>query len=193
MTTQIESPKAKTSVSGSAEPLHPEAPLATKMNPAEIDTFLTSQRTITLTTLRSDGSPIAHPLWFVKLDDSIYVDTRANSLKHRNIIDDPRVCAVAESGESYFELRGVRIEGACQVVSDAAEIDRVQIALNDKDQAIGSGMTEMPEWFSKSRKHRQSRGERVLLRIPMDRVYSWDFSKARTHYESAEPSRKRLV
>ncbi|MDP7572884.1 MAG: FGGY-family carbohydrate kinase, partial [Myxococcota bacterium] len=54
-----------------------------------------------------------------------YFDTRANSLKHRNILNDPRVCAVVESGESYFELRGVRIEGACQPVSDNEEILRV--------------------------------------------------------------------
>ncbi len=158
--------------------------MATRLSPAEVEEYLASQRTITLTTLRPDGSPVAHPLWFVMLGTSVYVDTRANSIKHKNILNDPRVCAVVESGESYFELRGVRIEGACQPVSDEAEIERVQAALAAKDLALGSGMTEMPDWFSKSRQQRRSRGDRVMLRIPMERVYSWDFSKVREHYES---------
>jgi len=162
--------------------------VATSMSPAEVDEYLASQRTITVTTLRPDGSPVAHPLWFVKLGESVYFDTRANSLKHKNILNDPRVCAVVESGESYFELRGVRIEGACQPVTDSEEIVRVQSALGEKNLALGSGMVEMPDWFSKSRSQRRSRGDRVLLRIPMERVYSWDFSKVRKHYEPAQTS-----
>jgi hypothetical protein len=64
----------------------------------------------------------------------------------------------------------------------------VQTALEEKDLAIGSGMAEMPDWFSKSRQQRRTRGDRVMLRIPMERVYSWDFSKARKHYESEAPA-----
>ncbi len=66
------------------------------MSPVEVDDYLVSQRTITVTTLRPDGSPVAHPLWFVKLGESVYIDTRANSLKHKNILNDPRVCAIVE-------------------------------------------------------------------------------------------------
>ncbi|HIF92934.1 MAG TPA: hypothetical protein EYQ60_07360 [Myxococcales bacterium] len=162
--------------------------MGTSMSPVEVDDYLVSQRTITVTTLRPDGSPVAHPLWFVKLGESVYIDTRANSLKHKNILNDPRVCAIVESGESYFELRGVRIEGACRAVSDEEEILRVQTALGEKDRALGSGMADMPEWFSKSRAKRRNRGERVILRIPIDRVYSWDFSKARKHYDAEQTS-----
>jgi len=162
--------------------------MATRMSTAEVNEYLARQRTMTVTTLRPDGSPVAHPLWFVKLEESVYFDTRANSLKHKNILNDPRVCAVVESGESYFELRGVRIEGACQPVSDNEEILRVQTALGEKDLALGSGMAEMPDWFSESRRQRQSRGDRVILRIPMERVYSWDFSTVRKHYEPAQTS-----
>jgi nitroimidazol reductase NimA-like FMN-containing flavoprotein (pyridoxamine 5'-phosphate oxidase superfamily) len=160
--------------------------VATSMSPAEVEEYLASQRTIVVTTLRPDGSPVAHPLWFVKLGRNVYIDTRANSIKHRNILNDPRVCAVVESGESYFELRGVRIEGACQPVTDDEEIERVQAALDEKDRVLGSGMAEMPDWFAKNRTERRSRGDRVMLRIPMDRVYSWDFSQARKHYVPAE-------
>lgn len=159
--------------------------MGTSMSPGEIEEFLAGQRTIVVTTLRRDGSPVAHPLWFVTLGTSVCVDTRTNSLKHKNILNDPRVCAVVESGETYFELRGVRIEGHCQPVTDREEIDRVQAAIEEKDSRLGSGTAEMPDWFSKSRAQRRNRGDRVILRISMERVYSWDFSKAREHYESA--------
>jgi PPOX class probable F420-dependent enzyme len=158
------------------------------MNPGEIDAFLDSQRTLVLVTLRADGSPVAHPLWFARVDDALYVNTRVDSLKFRNAARDPRVCAVVEAGESYFELRGVRVEGRCQRADDPEEVARVQRAQAEKDRRLGSGMDDLPGWFSESRSRRLDRGARVLLRIPMERVYSWDFSKLRDHYARNRPA-----
>ena len=50
---------------------------------------------------------------------------------------------------------------------------------------IGSGMEEMPGWFQQSRDRRRSRGDRVMLRISMDKVFSWDFGQTREHYARA--------
>ncbi len=156
--------------------------MATEMTPAEISDFLDSRRTLVLVTLRADGSPVAHPMWFTRLGGALYVDTRRRSLKSRNVGRDARVCAVAEAGETYFELRGVRVEGRCEEVKDPDEIARARAAQAQKDARIGSGLGEMPAWFSDSRERRLERGDRVLLRIPMQRVFSWDFSKVRGHY-----------
>jgi len=164
---------------------------ATQMTANEIDAFLDSQRTLTLVTLRKDGSPVAHPMWFTKLGDALYINTRRDSLKARNVSHDARVCAVVEDGESYFELRGVRVEGPCEEVTDDDEIARAQAAQSAKDERIGSGMLEMPDWFEGSREQRLTQGDRVVLRIPMDRVHSWDFSKVRGHYtRGPEPTRE---
>jgi PPOX class probable F420-dependent enzyme len=157
------------------------------MSPAEIEAFLESQRTLVLVTLRRDGSPVAHPMWFAKLGDAVYVNTRQDSLKCKNVSRDPRVCAVVEAGEAYLELRGVRIEGRCQRVGDPDEVARVAAAQAEKERRIGSGMRELPAWFSESRSRRLGRGDRVMLRIPMERVYSWDFSKLREHYAKKGP------
>ena len=156
---------------------------ATQMTPDEIDAFLESERTLVLVTLRPDGSPVAHPMWFAKLGKALYINTRRNSLKNRNVSHDTRVCAVVEAGESYFELRGVRVEGRCEEVTDDDEIARAQSAQAAKDERIGSGTREMPEWFSDSRQRRLARGDRVVLRIAIERVHSWDFSKVRRHYK----------
>jgi PPOX class probable F420-dependent enzyme len=161
----------------------------TQMTPNEIEAFLDSQRTLILVTLRPDGSPVAHPMWFAKLGGALYINTRRDSLKARNVSHDPRVCAVVEDGESYFELRGVRVEGACEEVTDDDEIARAQAAQSAKDERIGSGMREMPEWFAGSREERLGQGDRVVLRIPIERVHSWDFCKVRSHY-AREPREK---
>ena len=165
-------------------------PAATQMTREEIDAFLDSQRTVLFVTIRRDGSPVAHPVWFTRLGENIYVNTRSDSLKSRNVARDPRVCATVEAGETYFELRGVRIEGRCQRVDDPDEIARVEAAQAEKDRRIGSGMGETPEWFPESRSRRLGRGERVLLRIPIERVYAWDFSKLRGHYAGSGSPRR---
>ena len=153
------------------------------MDAAEIDAFLDRQRTLVFVSLRPDGSPVAHPLWFARIGDAVYVNTRRDSLKYHNVARDARFCAVAEAGQSYFELRGVRIEGRCAEVEDPGEIARARAAAHEKDARIGSGTGELPAWFADSRDRRLERGDRVLLRLAMERVYSWDFSKLRGHYK----------
>jgi PPOX class probable F420-dependent enzyme len=160
--------------------------MSTRMTSEEIDAFLDGERTLVLVTLRRDGTPVAHPLWFVRIGRRVYVNTGMSSAKTRNALRDPRVCAVVEAGERYFELRGVRLEGRCEPVQDPDEVARVEQAMAEKDRRLGSGLTELPAWFGRSRSARLGRGERVLLRIPMERVYSWDFSRARRRYEGTD-------
>lgn len=159
--------------------------MATALTPAEIETFLSTQRTLILATTRPSGSPVMHALWFTYLDGAIYVDTREGSFKHKNVERDDRVCCLVEAGESYFELRGVMIEGRAGIVTDEAERERVREAFAAKAARIGSGLDEMPAHLSESRRQRSERGERILFRIPLERVRSWDFGKVREHYRRA--------
>lgn len=156
--------------------------MPTQMTREEIDAFLDTQRTLVLVTLRRDGAPVAHAMWFTRVGSNLYVDTQRESFKARNCARDNRVCAVVESGERYFDLRGVRIEGRCRRVEDPEELDRVRRAQGEKTARIGSGMEDLPDWFAKSRRRRLDGGSRVVLCIPMDRIVSWDFSKVRDHY-----------
>ncbi len=154
----------------------------TGMSPQELIEFLENQRTVILATTRNTGSPVMHAVWFVYLDNAIYINVQRSSFKFSNILRDPRVCALTEDGESYFELRGVSIEGEAAEVTDDTEILRVQDAQDAKHLRIGSGTESMPNYFEKSRAERLKRGDRVLVKIPMTRVRSWDFGKTRAHY-----------
>jgi len=154
----------------------------TEMTDAERDHFLHTQRTLVVATTRASGSPVMHAVWFVYVDNAIYINIQRSSFKFKNIMRDARVCALVEDGESYFELRGVSVEANAVEVTDNAEIERVEQAMADKDQRIGSGMEAMPAHFRDSRKQRLGRGDRVLVKIPLERVRTWDFGKAKQHY-----------
>lgn len=153
------------------------------MTAPEIADFLHRQRTAIIATTRDTGSPVMHAVWFVYLDNAIYINIQRDSFKFRNILRDPRVCALVEDGESYFELRGVSVEGEAAEVTDDAEALRVQEAQQQKDHDIGSGTEALPGHFASSRDARLKRGARVLVKIPLTRVRSWDFGKTRSYYE----------
>lgn len=156
--------------------------MATSMTPEEVREFLTAQRTLILSTLKRDGAPVSHALWFTFLDGAVYFDTQRESVKARNIRRDARVCCLVEAGESYFELRGVMIQGRCVPVEDPDEVQRVEAAAAEKNARIGSGIEDLPGWFSDSRRGRRSRGDRVLLKVPVEKVTTWNFGQARDHY-----------
>ena len=157
--------------------------MSSKLNDEEVVTFLQNQRTLILASTRKSGSPVMHALWFTYLDNTIYINIQRDSFKYRNILRDPRVCCLVEDGESYFELRGVMVEGEATEVSDDEEVLSVQDAQDLKHQRIGSGTKDMPSYFKKSREERLQRGDRVMLKIPMTKVRTWDFGKARAHYD----------
>jgi nitroimidazol reductase NimA-like FMN-containing flavoprotein (pyridoxamine 5'-phosphate oxidase superfamily) len=156
--------------------------MATSMTSEEVREFLRTQRTLILSTLKRDGAPVSHALWFIYLDDAVYFDTQSASFKARNIRRDPRVCCLVEAGETYFALRGVMIQGRCVPVEDSEEIGRVEAAAAEKSARIGSGIEELPRWFGESRKGRRERGGRAMFKVPMERVTTWNFGQARDHY-----------
>ncbi|MEE9285380.1 MAG: pyridoxamine 5'-phosphate oxidase family protein [Dehalococcoidia bacterium] len=157
--------------------------MATSLTPEETKDLLENQRTVILATLKKDGAPVMHALWFTYLDDAIYFNIQEKSFKRKNIARDNRVSCLVEAGETYFELRGVMIQGRCTPVEDAGEMERVQQAMAKKNERIGSGTEELPAYFSESRTRRLSRGDRVTLKVSMDKVTTWDFSKVREHYQ----------
>jgi PPOX class probable F420-dependent enzyme len=159
--------------------------VATSLSPDEVREFLRTQRTLILSTLKRDGAPVSHALWFTYVDDAVYFDTQMRSVKARNIQRDPRVCCLVEAGETYFELRGVMIQGRCVTVDDPEEVQRVEAAAAEKNARIGSGLEGLPGWFGDSRRGRRSRGDRVLFKVPLEKVTTWNFGQAREHYARA--------
>ncbi len=163
--------------------------MATAMDPNAIATYLENQRTLILSTTKKDGSPVAHALWFVYCNGAVYFNIQAKSFKYKNIQRDNRVCCLVESGERYLDLKGVMIQGRCTAVTDPAEQEQHEKARQEKNARMGDGMDGMPEWFHGNRQQRLNRGDRVLLKVPLEKVTTWDFSKVADYYKGKPGSK----
>ena len=72
--------------------------------------------TVTLGTVSADGTAHAVPLWFVWLEDAIYVSSRRGSRAHRNVQRDPRATLAFDRGRAWTELSGLVVTGSVEVV-----------------------------------------------------------------------------
>jgi len=134
---------------------------------------LAAAHTGILTTLRADGMPIALPVWFVALDERVYVGTPARTKKVARVRRDPRVSFLVESGARWAELVGVHLTGRARVVDEPDLVARVVDALNEKYRAFRTPPEAMPE--GTRRYYDVARA--VLEIVPDERVLTWDNSR----------------
>ena len=146
--------------------------MASRRSQIELDesgrrALLDEARTLVLGTILPDGRPHVVPMWFVLDAEGLPLLTSyAPSQKVKNIRRDPRVTALVEAGSSYGELRGIIIDGRCEIIEGDRERTRAVM------EAIGRryGAEASPE---AARPARQS-PKRVVLRLHPERFRSWD-------------------
>ena len=122
-----------------------------------------------LTTLRRDGMPITLPIWFVTLDRTICFSAPSRTKKVARLRHDPRASFLIESGARWAELRAVHLTGRVDEVTDSAEIDRIDAALDAKYAAYRTPAAAMP---AATRAHYSGRTHFRLE--PDERVLTWD-------------------
>ena len=144
--------------------------MSVRLSHAESWAELAGAHTGILTTLRSDGVPISLPVWFVALDERIYVGGPARTRKVARVRRDPRCSFLVESGERWAELRAVHLTGSAAVVDDAALVARVGAALDAKYAAFRTARASKAE---ATLAHYDT--ERAVIEVtPDDRILSWD-------------------
>ena len=134
---------------------------------------LESAHTGIFTTLRADGVPIALPVWFVAIDERIYVGTPSHRKKLIRIAHDPRVSFLVESGEKWAELCGVHLTGVARVVDDDVIRQRVRDAMDTKYAAFRTARSSMPERTRDTYEVPIS----LIEIVPDERILSWDNSR----------------
>ena len=97
---------------------------------------LAAAHTGILTTLKADGTPISLPMWFVAMDQRVYVMTPARTKKVARVARNPRVSFLVESGERWAELQAVHLTGHARVAEDDDLRVRVREALDHKYAAF---------------------------------------------------------
>ncbi len=62
-------------------------------------------------------------------DGRIVFWTYGRSQKIKNLERDPRITCLVETGDDYFELRGVSVSGTAEIVTDEARIREIGTAV----------------------------------------------------------------
>lgn len=142
---------------------------------AEIWEFLEGSFVGILTTLKSDGTPVALPIWYAVLDRHVYVRTPAASRKAARARRDPRASFLVESGIAWAELKAVHLSGLLTVVRDPDERARALAAIDAKYADHRPPQEKLPEATV-----RHYAVERAVLRLDhRGKTLSWDNAKIR--------------
>lgn len=100
--------------------------------------------------------------------------TYAKSQKALNARRDERCSVLIEDGTAYNELRGVLIQGPLEVIDFFEDIRAIGIDLYRRytEPSVGVPVEDGPLVEIERQAHK-----RVGLRVPLERVASWDHRK----------------
>ena len=138
------------------------------MTTDERDAFLAEQRTCRVATVGPSG-PHATPLWFAWDAGALWLYSIVRSKRWSDLQRDPRIGAVVDAGEEYFDLRGVEITGTVEVVGEVPRTDA-------PDELLAGAEAEF------SRKYLDGNGmfhdgKHGWLKVTPSKIVSWDFRK----------------
>ena len=139
------------------------------MSETEVDEFLLQQRSATVATLGPTGRPHLVAMWYAVHDGAVWIETKAKSQKVVNLRRDPTMSFLVETGQTYDQLRGVALEGTGVVVEDPDVVWDVCVNVFERYNAP---YTEELKPFVEFMAH-----NRVVVRLDVDRVRSWDHRK----------------
>jgi len=149
-----------------------------RMSTQEISAYLSAARTIILVSNGKDGYPHPMPMWFA-VDENLVITmtTFEKGQKIKNIQRNSKVSLLAESGDSYEQLKGV-------VIYSHAEIDRdpeltasvmARVAIQRGDIKATDESEAMPMFMKRAAK-------RVTLRFVPEKIFSWDHAGLGNQY-----------
>ena len=139
------------------------------MTADEVTAFLAGFRKVQLATINQDGTPHLVAMYYVMLDDQIAFWTYRSSQKARNLARDPRITCLVETGEQYFDLRGVQVQGVTQCIEDPA-------AVREIGRRVAAGMGDAPADTLEEYVEHAAR-KRFGYAVEPRRIISWDHSK----------------
>jgi hypothetical protein len=148
-----------------------------QMTPEEVTQLLASYRKVQLATISPDGYPHLVTMYYTLCEGKIAFWTYRTSQKALNLSRDPRISCLVETGEAYFDLRGVLIQGIVQTVTDPADVYQIGLAIGAvvAGGPAGSG-SSVPDGAINEYVANAARKRYAYLVEPR-RVISWDHTK----------------
>ena len=138
------------------------------MGKAELDAFLTEQRTCRVATAGQDG-PHLTPLWYVWDEAALWLYSVVRSQRWTDISRDRRVAVLVDAGEAYGELRGAELRGAVEIVGEVPRTGTADARLAEPER-LYAGKYEGTGVMHHT-------GHHAWLRLVPDKITSWDFRK----------------
>ena len=140
-----------------------------KMTEAEVDAFLHERRAMSMCTINHDGTIHAVAMWYGFLEGAVAVESKAKAQKVQNLRRDPRMTCLFEAGDRYDELRGVELVGRGEIVEDPSRMWSLGVSVFER--------YERP--YTKELRPLVERmlHKRVVVKLHVDRVVSWDHRK----------------
>ncbi|KPI00796.1 pyridoxamine 5-phosphate oxidase-related FMN-binding protein [Actinobacteria bacterium OK074] len=139
------------------------------MTPAELDEFLTTQRTCRVATVSKDGAPHVSTLWFAWDGTSLWLYSVVRSKRFTDLRRDPRVAIVIDTGEDYGELRGVELSGTAEFVGEVPRTGELHAELDAPETLFARKNFQLDEM--------PYDGRHAWIRLTPDAIASWDFRK----------------
>ncbi|MGR3939198.1 pyridoxamine 5'-phosphate oxidase family protein [Streptomyces sp. BRA346] len=139
------------------------------MTPAELDAFLTEQRTCRVATVSADGRPHLSALWFAWDGTALWLYSLTRSRRWAELRRDPRLAVIVDDGHDYGELRGAELSGEAVFVGEAPRSGAPCAELDAPERMFAAkyfGLDAMPH-----------DGRHAWLRLTPDTISSWDFRK----------------
>jgi PPOX class probable F420-dependent enzyme len=119
--------------------------------------------------VRPDGNIHAVGMWYGFLEGAIAVESKAKAQKVQNVLRDPRITCMIETGEYYEELQGVSVIGRAEVVDDPARMWELGVSVMERYY--------MPYNEDLRPAVEAMLNKRVVVKVDPIRVISWDHRK----------------
>jgi len=100
----------------------PSRRAAIAMTPSEVEHFLETSKKLHLATAGRDGYPHLVPMHFAVIEGKIHLLTYGRSQKVLNLRRHPKMTVMLEDGDSYFQLRGVAIQGEAEIIENDMDL-----------------------------------------------------------------------
>ena len=143
------------------------------MSAEETAAFLVGGRKVQLATNGQDGFPHLVTMYYVMRRGQITFWTYRKSQKALNLERDPRISCLVESGEEYFDLRGVLVQGTAKRIDDLKQIAVIgrQITSVIGEAMAGASAEALTQYIE------HAASKRYGYRVEPSKIISWDHTK----------------
>jgi PPOX class probable F420-dependent enzyme len=140
-----------------------------RMTPEDTDAYLRQPHTMVMCTINHDATIHAVAMYYGFLEGCVAFETKTKSQKVQNLRRNPTITCLVESGDRYEQLKGVSLVGRGEIVDDYDRMWELGLSIWERMTA--------PYTPAADEHIRTMLNKRVVVKVHVDRVVSWDHSK----------------